>query len=133
MSGIPSPVAAVATDAVKTGYHAITRRGQVMASETIFLFGLGGLGFNGLQTVMHIGARVIVSDIRQERLDAAARLGVPAADIVPVGASVPQFVQDRGLHGKIDTTLDFVGTKQTFSDAQNISKSMLRLSAWDGE
>ncbi|KAJ5517045.1 hypothetical protein N7527_008605 [Penicillium freii] len=118
--GIPSSVAAVATDAVKTSYHAIVRRAEVKANETVFLFGLGGLGFNALQIVLHIGARVIVSDIRQERLEEAARWGVPRQDLVPAGKSVQNFVRENGLQGKIDTTLDFVGTHQTFQDAQNI-------------
>ncbi|KAJ5158813.1 Short-chain dehydrogenase/reductase SDR [Penicillium coprophilum] len=118
--GIPSSVAAVATDAVKTSYHAIVRRAEVKSHETVFLFGLGGLGFNALQIVLHIGARVIVSDIRQEQLEEAARFGVPRQDLVPAGKSVQDFVRENGLQGKIDTTLDFVGTHQTFQDAQNI-------------
>ncbi|CAG7967667.1 unnamed protein product [Penicillium nalgiovense] len=118
--GIPSSVAAVATDAVKTSYHAIVRRAEVKSNETVFLFGLGGLGFNALQIVLHIGARVIVSDIRQERLEEAVKWGVPRRDLVPAGKSVQEFVRENALQGKIDTTLDFVGTHQTFQDAQNI-------------
>ena len=89
-------------------------------TETVFLFGLGGLGFNALQIVKNIGARVIVSDVRQERLDEAIGLGIPKEDIVPVGKSPPDFVSEIGLEGKIDTVLDFVGTHQTFDDAQTI-------------
>lgn len=114
----------MSTDAVKTSYHAITRRAEVKPTETVFLFGLGGLGFNALQIVLHIGARVIVSDIRQERLDEAAKFGVPAGDLVPAGMSVQDFVREKGLQGKIDTTLDFAGTHQTFQDAQNIGREL---------
>lgn len=121
-AGIPSSVAAVSTDAVKTSYHAVTRRAKVKRGQVVFLFGLGGLGFNALQIVLHIGARVIVSDIRPELLDQAAQFGVPREDIVPAGKSVRDFVRERGLQGRIDTTLDFVGKHQTFQDAQHISK-----------
>ncbi|KAL5356372.1 alcohol dehydrogenase [Aspergillus floccosus] len=117
---VSSAAAAVATDAVNTAYHGITRRAEVKKSETVFLFGLGGLGFNALQIVQSIGARVIVSDLRQEKLDAAAEKGVPQTDIVPRGASIPDFVVRNGLEGKIDTVLDFAGTNQTFHDAQQI-------------
>ena len=79
-----------------------------------------GLGFNALQIIKHIGARVIVSDIRQERLDAAAKLGIPQEDLVPAGRSVQEFVKENGLENTIDTVLDFVGTHQTFEDAQQI-------------
>ncbi|KAJ5783078.1 hypothetical protein N7457_004852 [Penicillium paradoxum] len=118
--GVEPAVAAVATDAVTTAYHGITRRAEVKKEETVFLFGLGGLGFNALQIVRSIGARVIVSDIRQEKLDAALELGVPSEDIVPVGKSVQEFVKEHGLQGKIDTILEFVGGPQTFQDAQEI-------------
>lgn len=125
-SGVTPAQAAVATDAVMTAYHAIIRRGQVKKDETVFLFGLGGLGFNALQVIHKVvGARVIVSDIRQERLDAAAELGIPREDIVSVGKSVQEFVVENGLQNKIDATLDFVGEKQTFEDAQEIGKSRI--------
>ena len=78
--------------------------------------------FNALQIVRAIGARVIVSDLRQEKLDAALNLGVPAEDIVPVGKSVQEFVKENGLQGKIDTVLEFVGSNQTNQDAQQIGK-----------
>lgn len=116
-------VAAVATDAVITAYHAIVRRAEVKSTETVFLFGLGGLGFNALQ-ILHnaIGAKVIVSDVRSQRLEEAARLGIPKSQIVPAGVAVQQWVTDNGFEGKIDTVLDFVGKNQTFQDAQQIGK-----------
>jgi propanol-preferring alcohol dehydrogenase len=117
-TGVSPAEAAVATDAVTTAYHAIKRRAEVKASETVFLFGLGGLGFNALQIALHIGARVIVSDVKQVLLDKAVSLGVPLEDIVPIGTSTQAFVKENNLH--IDTVLDFVGTSQTFEDAQYI-------------
>jgi propanol-preferring alcohol dehydrogenase len=118
--GISPEVAAVATDAVTTAYHAVVRRADVRAHETVCVFGLGGWGLNGLQVVMALGARVVVSDVRQECLDAAVRLGVPREDVVPVGMSVQAFVKERKL--VIDTTIDFVGVNQTFEDAQEIGE-----------
>ncbi|PKY04901.1 alcohol dehydrogenase [Aspergillus campestris IBT 28561] len=118
--GVPSAVAAVATDAVNTAYHGIVRRAEVKKEETVFLFGLGGLGFNALQVVRYIGARVIVSDLRSEKLELAVQKGVPREDVVSVGNGIPEFVVDNGLQGKIDTVLDFVGSHQTFHDAQQI-------------
>lgn len=111
----------MAVDAVNTAYHAVTRRAEVKRYETVFLFGLGGLGFNALQIVRAIGARIIVCDIRQELLDAAVELGVPREDIVPLETPPVKFVEERGL--LVDSVLDFVGTHQTFDDAQDIGKS----------
>lgn len=123
LTGISPSVAAVATDAVTTSYHAVVKRGRVQTHEVVVLFGLGGLGFNGLEVVRNIGARVIVTDVKQDRLEEAARLGIPQEDIVPVAHSVQEFIKERGLLGKIDVTLDFVGKHQTFGDAQQIGRS----------
>lgn len=121
--GISPATAAVATDAVLTAYHGVTKRAEVKKDETVFLFGLGGLGFNALQIVHKaIGARLIVSDVREERLAEAAKMGVPREQIVPVGQSVQEWVQGNGFAGKIDTVLDFVGKNQTFEDAQQIGQ-----------
>lgn len=76
--------------------------------------------------ILWIGARVIVSDTRQATLDEAVKLGVPKEDIVPIGTSIPDFVKERGLENSIDVVADFVGLKQTVSDAQNIGESSSR-------
>jgi propanol-preferring alcohol dehydrogenase len=120
--GVSPSEGAVATDAGTTAYSAIIKRAEVKKGQTVFLFGLGGLGFNALQVLLWIGARVIVSDTREPTLEEARKLGVPKEDIVPVGKSVTEFVRENGLEDMIDTVADFVGMKQTFSDAQNIGK-----------
>lgn len=126
--GVTPSQAAVATDAVTTAYHAIHRRGEIKASDTVFLFGLGGLGFNALQIIRAIGARVLISDVKQENLDEAANIGVPKEDIVPVGKDVREWVEQQGWTRKIDVVADFVGMEQTFSDAQYIGRFLcLRL------
>ena len=118
--GVTPSQAAVATDAVTTAYHAIHRRGKITSKDIVFLFGLGGLGFNALQVIRAIGARVFVSDVKQDNLDDAMKMGVDPVDIVPVGKSIREWVVESGWSGKISIVADFVGTAQTFSDAQHI-------------
>lgn len=125
--GVTPSQAAVATDAVTTAYHAIHRRGQITAKDTVFLFGLGGLGFNALQIIKAIGARVFVSDVKQENLDEAMKIGVSSEDVVPVGKNIIEWVQEHGWTGKVSVTADFVGTAQTFSDAQHIIRQAGRM------
>jgi propanol-preferring alcohol dehydrogenase len=125
--GVTPSQAAVATDAVTTAYHAIHRRGEIKKHETVFLFGLGGLGFNALQIIRAIGAKVLVSDVKQENMDDALALGVPKSDIVPIGTNIREWVKDNGWEGKIDVIADFVGTAQTFSDAQYIVRQAGRM------
>lgn len=121
--GVSPAEAAVATDAVATAWHAIVSRGEAKPNDIVFLFGLGGLGFNALQILLSIGCRVILSDIREDLLREAKELGVPGADVVPLGQPVQTFAAEKGLSGRIDTVFDFVGTNQTFEDSQQISRS----------
>ena len=120
--GIKDAEAAVSTDAIMTSHHAIVRRAQITKKDTVFLFGLGGLGFNALQILLHIGCRFFVSEARQEPLDEAVKLGVPKENIVPVGADVQEWVMQKGLENQIDVVVDIVGMEQTFNDAQVIGE-----------
>lgn len=115
-NGVTAEQGAVATDACMTAYHAVVGTGQVKKEETVMIIGIGGLGFNALQVVQSIGARVIVVDKRQEVLDEAVKFGVPKEDIVPSGESVVDFVKRRKV--LIDTIIDFVGVPETFSASQ---------------
>lgn len=99
-----------------TAYHAVVGTGKVKKGETVLIVGAGGLGFNALQVALSIGARVIVSDKRQEVLHEAAKFGVPNEDIIPKEESVLDFVKKRKL--VIDTIIDFVGLPETFETSQ---------------
>ncbi|KIW15159.1 hypothetical protein PV08_05204 [Exophiala spinifera] len=114
--GVDAGVAAVATDACITSYHAVTDRAQVKKDDVVLLFGLGGLGFNALQFILHIGARVIVVDQRRMVLDEAVKFGVPKDDIVPAGTpDVSSWVRERNL--RVDKVIDFVSVQDTHQAA----------------
>lgn len=116
--GVTPPQAAVATDACLTAYHAVKRTAKVQKSETVLIFGLGGLGFNALQIVLAIGSRVIVVEKRQAILDEAVKFGVPEADVVPPGTDAVEFVEKNDI--VVDVVIDFVGVKETFSASQHL-------------
>ncbi len=114
--GVSPAAGAVATDAVLTAYQAVMRRGKVKKDDTVLLLGLGGLGFNALQIILSIGARVIVVDQRQEVLDEAVKFGVKEQDVIPIGtASIAEWVNSNKII--VDTAIDFVGVSQTFAAA----------------
>jgi propanol-preferring alcohol dehydrogenase len=121
-TGVTPAQAAVTTDAVITAYHAVKTTGNVKPTETVFIFGLGGLGFNALQIVLAIGARVIVTDKREEVLAEAIKFGVPKEDVVPIGKNAVEFVQERGL--VVDIVIDFVGVNETFTASQELGKQI---------
>lgn len=93
------------------------------STETVVLFGLGGLGFNALQIVLAIGARVIVIDKREEVLTEAVNFGIPKQDVIPVGKDPVEFVQEHKL--VVDVVIDFVGTNDTFAASQQLGKSSI--------
>lgn len=64
---------------------------------------------------------MFVNDIRQENLDDAVRMGVGSSDIVPVGKSIREWIEENGWSSQILIVAGFVGTAQTFSDAQHIA------------
>ncbi|KAK5044558.1 hypothetical protein LTR84_010682 [Exophiala bonariae] len=114
--GVSAAAGAVATDAITTAYHAVVERAQVKCRETILLYGLGGLGFNALQIILSLGARIIAVDKRQAVLEEAIKLGVPREDVVPPDAkSVTDWIQERQL--VIDKVVDFLGLPETFESA----------------
>ncbi|KAK5424743.1 hypothetical protein LTR83_000333 [Exophiala xenobiotica] len=114
--GVSPAAGAVATDAVLTAYQAVARRGKVKKDDTVLLLGLGGLGFNALQIILSIGARIIVVDQRQEVLDEAVKFGVKEEDVIPIGTSnIAEWVNSNKII--VDTAIDFVGVSQTFTAA----------------
>lgn len=114
-TGVPPEIGAVATDACLTAYHAVVGTGKIQKGETVLIVGAGGLGFNAMQIALAHGARVIVSDTRQEVLEEVAKF-VPRSDILPAGTLVPDFVQQNKL--VVDTIVDFVGLESTFNASQ---------------
>jgi len=68
--------------------------------------------------VLAIGARVIVTDKREEVLAEAIKFGVPKEDVIPIGKNAVEFVQERGL--VVDIVIDFVGVSETFTVSQEL-------------
>lgn len=119
--GVSASVAAISTDALMTSHHAVTGRARVVREDTVLLLGLGGVGFNALQVILHIGARVIVTDKRQIVLDEAEKFGVRREDIIPADTTdIGEWTRQRGL--KIDKAIDFVSMPETFKAAIDSGK-----------
>lgn len=71
-------VLAVLTDAVGTGYHALTRIARLQAGERVVVFGVGGIGSNVVQLARHLGGRVLAVSRRAHKLQLARELGAEA-------------------------------------------------------
>ncbi|MBI2816181.1 MAG: zinc-binding dehydrogenase [Acidobacteria bacterium] len=110
-AGVSPAVAAVATDAVLTPYHAMKTLANIRMEQTVLVLGLGGLGSNGVQIALALGAYVIASDIRDSSLELARTLG--AHEVVHA-----QELDGKVKGKKIDVVADFVGRESTFTQAQ---------------
>lgn len=64
---------------VTTAWHALTGRAGLQAGEWLAIHGTGGIGLSCLILGRALGARVIVVDVVQEKLDHALSLGAEAA------------------------------------------------------
>ncbi|KAI7180787.1 40S ribosomal protein [Hortaea werneckii] len=119
---VEMPAAAVAPDAVLTAYQAVKYTGAVQPDHTIVIFGLGGVGLNGVQTALHLGVkRILVVDRRQHSLDEAVALGIPRENCFCTGEGpdekkIEQFVAENNV--QIDVAIDFVGHADTILAAQ---------------
>jgi propanol-preferring alcohol dehydrogenase len=118
---VDDTLAAVSADAVVTAYHAVKYTAAVQPEQTIVIYGLGGLGFNALQTALHLKVkRILVVDKRQESVDEAIKLGIPAKDAFCTVDSAVKKLHEVVAEQQIavDTCIDFVGVADTVTSAQ---------------
>lgn len=111
--GVAPQVAAVATDAVLTPWHALKTLANVGQGGTVLVLGLGGLGLNGMQIARALGAHVVASDVRDTTLQLARQFG---AEEVFHSKELEEKLKGR----KFDVVGDFVGREETFLQAQNL-------------
>lgn len=71
---IAPEAAAIIPDAVTCMYHAL-RQGQVGKGTVICITGIGGLGLQGVQLAKHMGATVIATSRKDEKLALAKSFG----------------------------------------------------------
>lgn len=111
--GISPEVAAVTTDAVLTPYHAIKTLGDVKAGMKVLIIGLGGLGMNGLQIALALGAEVTACDVKETSLEAARKFK-------PQKVLNSKDVDAQLKRASFDVVFDFVGVDATFTQAQSL-------------
>ncbi|KIP10089.1 hypothetical protein PHLGIDRAFT_28634 [Phlebiopsis gigantea 11061_1 CR5-6] len=104
-------VAAAATDAVLTPYHAMKELMYQKPGLTVICYGIGGLGLNGVAIAKQcFGAKcVIACDRREEVLQDAKAFG---ADYTATPGELVKLV--RTIRLVVDFAFDFVGSQATF-------------------
>jgi len=110
---LPFDLAAVAMDAVLTPWHALHRRAELRAGETVVVSGAGGLGLNGIAIAKSSGARVAAFDPlpehREVALSLGAELAVDPGDVATVrewaGDGADLALETSGVRGGFEAAL----------------------------
>lgn len=92
-------------------YHGVVDRGAVAADETVLIIGAGPIGLAALLFARDIGARTIIADVVEDRLEIARRLGAHLAiraDSNDVAMATREATGGRGA----DVTIEAVGGAQ---------------------
>ncbi|KAJ7278382.1 hypothetical protein C8J57DRAFT_163655 [Mycena rebaudengoi] len=107
--GVRPEVAAIASDAGITAYHAVQHTAKVKHGEKVLIFGIGGLGHLAVQYAKHFGATVYVCDFKPAARKLALELGATEAfDLI-------ELTNKTAAGFTVDTTIDFVANNQTFA------------------
>ena len=113
--GVPHEAGSVVTASTGTVFHAI-RLAKVTAGDTAVVYGAGCLGTQMLQLLKFFGARVIVVDIMNEKIELVKKLGADVAinsrQVDPV-AEVKALTEGRGA----DVAFEVIGLPQTMLQA----------------
>jgi succinate semialdehyde reductase (NADPH) len=115
--GLPLAESSVLGCAIFTAYGAVRHGADLRGGERIAVVAAGGVGINIIQIARAFGAsQIIAVDVRDDKLDAARRLGathvVNATSADAVGR-VRELTQGRG----VDVAFEVLGLPQTFTQA----------------
>ena len=112
---VPLEAGSVVTASTGTTFHAIRQVG-VQPGDTAVIFGVGCLGSQALQLLKFLGARVVVVDVRDEKVELAKKLGADVAinsrEHDPVD-TVRDLTGGRGA----DVAFEVIGLPQTINQA----------------
>ncbi len=108
--GVGFPEAAAGTDAGMTSFHAVAVAGAVTSGTRVGVVGLGGLGFNGVQIALALGATVYAAEPRGQVHGRALDMGVT------------RVVSDVDELGELDldVVIDFAGFGTTTAGALRV-------------
>lgn len=122
---LPLEDASVIADALTTAYHAVVRRGRLVAGETIAIFGCGGVGLSAVQVAALAGARVIAIDIDPKKLALARDFGAE----LTYDAKDPDLVKalKRATAGGPDLAIEAIGKPEVQEQALSVIRTGGRL------
>jgi alcohol dehydrogenase, propanol-preferring len=116
--GLDLSLAALATDAGMTSYHAMVKAGGAKAGMKVGVIGFGGLGQIGARAAVLAGAEVHVAEMKEEVWPLALEAGVTDC-VKDAGEWASADLTDWGSDSGFDLVVDYAGfgTTQKALDA----------------
>jgi L-gulonate 5-dehydrogenase len=118
--GIPpglDPVTASFAEPLTIGIHAC-RRGDVKSGEYCLIIGAGPIGLAILEVARHRGARVVITDINEDRLVFARELG---AQTIRAGEALLATVLSQTNNEGADVVIEAAGAAGTIQAAVDLA------------
>ena len=106
--GLDLSLAALATDAGMTSYHAMIKVGGAKQGMKVGVIGFGGLGQIGARAAVLAGAEVHVAEMKEEAWAAARQVGA-----VSCVKDAAEWVADPRAGGDFDLIVDYAGFDTT--------------------
>jgi len=106
--GLDLSLAALATDAGMTSYHAMIKVGGAAKGMKVGVIGFGGLGQIGARAAVLAGAEVHVAEMKEEAWGNAREVGA-----VSCVKDASEWVQDPRRGGDFDLIVDYAGFDTT--------------------
>jgi D-arabinose 1-dehydrogenase-like Zn-dependent alcohol dehydrogenase len=109
--GIPFEAAAILPDAVACMYHSLIHQGRVGAGQRVLMLGVGGLGIHGVQIAKSVGADVLATSRRPQRVALAEKYGAVGVDTAreSLEEAVAAFTDGEG----VDVVVDNIGNRES--------------------
>ncbi len=121
--GIPIGDASVLGCAGLTAYGAVKNQANLRPAESVAVIGAGGVGSSVIQLSKVFGAaQIIAVDIKEDKLEAAKRLG--ATDVVNAAKEeTPRRIVELSGGRGVDVAFEATGRPETYANAINSVKS----------
>lgn len=123
--GMDPALAAALGCRVTTAWHALTGRAALRPGEWLAVWGAGGVGLAAALIGKALGARVVVADLVQEKLDHALSLGIDVA--VHAGGADPVGELREITGGGADLAVEALGIAPTTINALKCLRKLGRM------
>lgn len=96
-------------DAVGCMYNGLKNQAKLGVGQTLLILGVGGLGMNAIQIAKLMGAKVIATSRKRDKLDIARQMGADAVIDTSCENLQDRVMELTGSRG-VDVALDNIGT-----------------------